>query len=185
MTTGRDEAEREVGRRAAAGARVRRRLGRAVTTGRDEPEREVGRRAAAGARGSGRLGRAVRAVRDEAERGAATVVVLAVVAVALVLAVVVGAVTSGHAARVRAQGAADLSALAAASAERSGVLADPCSLARDVADRNGARLVACEKEARGVVRVVAERSAGFGTAVARARAGPARERPGPADHGDR
>ncbi|MDC7123485.1 histidine kinase [Cellulomonas fimi] len=105
-----------------------------------------------------------------ADDGSVTVVLAAVVAVALVLAAFLGVVASARAGRLQAQTAADLAALAAASALRAG--GDACATARLVAERNGASVSACTDEGNGVVRVGAQRRTGVGTALAEARAGP-------------
>jgi secretion/DNA translocation related TadE-like protein len=77
------------------------------------------------------------------ERGSVSVVVAAVVGMALV--VTMGAADVGRAllARSRAEAAADLAALAAAQELAFPSGADPSSIAADYADRNGARLVSC------------------------------------------
>ena len=110
------------------------------------------------------------------DRGSATVVVLAAVAVVLAMTVgalsVVSAVVAAH----RAQAAADLAALAAAAmfvhGEPSGAA---CGRGADVAARNGGRLAACrtwpDLSVELVVQVEA-RMARVGTATARSRAGP-------------
>lgn len=108
--------------------------------------------------------------RPHGDDGAVTVVLAAVVAVALVLAAVLGAVASAHTGRLRAQTVADLAALAAAEEVRRG--GDACATARQVAARNGARVVACSAEGSGVVRVDAVVRTGAGDAVATAWAGP-------------
>jgi hypothetical protein len=51
-------------------------------------------------------------------------------------------------------------------------LGEPCVVAAEVARRNGARLAGCGDEGAGVLSVEARRSAAWGTASARARAGP-------------
>ncbi|MFI2293540.1 Rv3654c family TadE-like protein [Isoptericola sp. NPDC019571] len=119
------------------------------------------------------------------ERGAGTVVVLALAAVVVLLALAVGALGAAQRARGAAQAAADLGALAAATAWRQG--ADPCATATEAVRRNGGRVVACVPEDGGTVGVRATRAAlgpevvpwvgSLGDAAAHARAGP---RPGPA-----
>ena len=110
------------------------------------------------------------------DRGSATVVVLAAVAVVLAMTVgalsVVSAVVAAH----RAQAAADLAALAAAAVfVRGEPSAAACGRGADVAARNGARLAACrtwpDLSVELVVQVEA-RMARVGTATARSRAGP-------------
>lgn len=119
------------------------------------------------------------------ERGAGTVVVLALAAVVVLLALAVGALGAAQRARGSAQAAADLGALAAATAWRQG--ADPCATAAEAVRRNGGKVVSCVLEDGGVVGVRASRTAvgpevgpwagALGDAGAHARAGP---RPAPA-----
>jgi secretion/DNA translocation related TadE-like protein len=82
----------------------------------------------------------------------------AVAAMALVgaMAVTVLAVVALAATKHRAGAAADLAALAGATALRSG--ADPCAAAADVANRNGAVLTECSKEVDSVTVSVTARS---------------------------
>ena len=112
------------------------------------------------------------------ERGSMTVAVLAVIGVLAVLTV--GGLTLGSvvSATHRARAAADLAALAAATAWSRG---DPaptaCATAADLADRNGAILRSCVPAHDGSVEVRAACGlplpvAGHREAVARARAGP-------------
>jgi hypothetical protein len=70
-----------------------------------------------------------------------------------------------------AANAADAAALAAADAVSGVVPAEPCALAALAAERNGARLVACEV-AGPAASVTVSVAAPFGDAVAEARAGP-------------
>ncbi|MEL7977227.1 Rv3654c family TadE-like protein [Isoptericola sp. F-RaC21] len=117
------------------------------------------------------------------ERGAGTVVVLALAAVVVLLALAVGALGAAQRARGAAQAAADLGALAAATAWRQG--ADPCATATEAVQRNGGQVVECAPEDGGTVGVRASRAAlgpevgpwagALGDATAHARAGP---RPG-------
>lgn len=68
-----------------------------------------------------------------------------------------------------AANAADAAALAAADAASGAVAGEPCDLAARLAERNGARLVACELAgAVATVTVVVERAAFAATASARA-----------------
>ena len=87
------------------------------------------------------MGAGGRAMRRD-ERGVGTVLTAAMcmvlVGVAMVSAVVVGWLATEQS----AQDAADLASLAGASVVVEG--GNGCSAARDVAERNGARLVACE-----------------------------------------
>lgn len=112
------------------------------------------------------------------ERGAATVLLLAVVAAALILATAAVALARAADARGTAQAAADLAAIAAAqAAQRPG--GGPCAVAARVVGANGAALSACSVEAGGdvevVVTVAVEPLTGWHTAaIAVARAGPVR-----------
>lgn len=76
------------------------------------------------------------------EEGSGTVLVVAAVGVLLILSIAGLQVGTAASAAHRARAAADLSALAAASAIQAGQ-GDPCGRASDLASRNGARLVEC------------------------------------------
>jgi secretion/DNA translocation related TadE-like protein len=78
------------------------------------------------------------------ERGSVSLVVAAAVGMALI--VTMGAADVGRAliARSRAEGAADLAALAAAQELAFPSGTDPAELAADYAVRNGARLLSCD-----------------------------------------
>jgi secretion/DNA translocation related TadE-like protein len=110
------------------------------------------------------------------DRGSGTVLVVGAVAVLLTLTVasltVVSAVVAGH----RAQSAADLAALAAASALGRGAGEAPaCATAAVLARRNGGTLAECTTGANSDVELVvrlAPTMPGLGRATARARAGP-------------
>ena len=113
--------------------------------------------------------------RPPGERGAATVVVTACLGVVLLVGcalAVVAAMVSAHRA---AQAAADLAALAGATAARDG--GDPCSAASAIAADNGARLTSCAVAGREVtVEVVVPGPRWLGQThdlAAAARAGPA------------
>ncbi|WP_256385834.1 Rv3654c family TadE-like protein [Jatrophihabitans sp. GAS493] len=80
--------------------------------------------------------------RSGSERGAGVVWVVAFSAVLLLLATVVAVRTTAVLARHRAESAADLAALAAAT--RIGVGTDECDAARMVAAANRAALVGCD-----------------------------------------
>ena len=116
-------------------------------------------------------------VRPDRERGSATVLTLAVGCVALVAAMVLAGAAQAYAAGARAQGIADLAALAGAA---HAVRGEPgCAAARVVADRNGAQLLDCEPAPGGFLRVRVRTTAavvllGGGRADAEARAGPVR-----------
>lgn len=116
------------------------------------------------------------------ERGAGTVLVLGVVGAVFVLALGIAGLGAAQNARGAAQAAADLGALAGATALRDGY--DPCGTADAAVARNGAEVASCEVLGQGVVRVVATRPVAgvvgevggvLGPARASARAGP---RPG-------
>lgn len=96
---------------------------------------------------------------------------LAIVGATVALAGGFAVVLAGSVASQFAANAADAAALAAADAVSGVVPADPCGLAAVAAERNGARLVACEIDgpaASVIVAVVAPLS----EARAAARAGP-------------
>lgn len=120
----------------------------------------------------------MRTGRPDTERGAGTVLTLGVVAAILLLALGIAALGAVQNARGAAQAAADLGALAGATALRDGF--DPCGTAEVAVRRNGADVTSCEVLGGGVVRVVATRAAagpggelgGLGQARATARAGP-------------
>ena len=105
---------------------------------------------------------------------------LALAAVVVLLALAVGALGAAQRARGSAQAAADLGALAAATAWRQG--ADPCATAAEAVRRNGGEVVSCAPEDGGVVGVRVSRAAiapevgpwagALGDAGAHARAGP-------------
>jgi secretion/DNA translocation related TadE-like protein len=105
------------------------------------------------------------------EGGAATVLALAIVGAVVALAGGFAAILAGSVASQFAANAADAAALAAADALSGVVPADPCALAALAAERNGARLVACELAGPAASVTVAV-AAPFGDASAEARAGP-------------
>lgn len=112
--------------------------------------------------------------RGASDRGAATVLTVAMAGVLLLAGAaggVVGALVVDHR---TAQAAADLAALAAASASAAG---DPCVRAAAIAADNGARLRACRREGLDVVVAVVVTGPRWlgqhGDLVASARAGPA------------
>ncbi|QAY69832.1 Rv3654c family TadE-like protein [Xylanimonas protaetiae] len=112
----------------------------------------------------------------DAERGAGTVLLLGVAAVVLLAGLALAALGAAQQARGTAQAAADLGALAAATALRDGF--EPCPTARDAVERNGGTLAGCVVEGAGVVDVTVARPTaglpGWATrdATATARAGP-------------
>jgi secretion/DNA translocation related TadE-like protein len=112
--------------------------------------------------------------RRRGDAGAATLLVLAMAGVLLLVGAALGVVQAMVVAHRRAQAAADLAALAGASAVAHG--RDPCGAADTVALLNGGRLVGCEELAGDVhveVVVVGPRWLGQqGDLTAEARAGP-------------
>lgn len=108
------------------------------------------------------------------ERGSGTVLALGlglvvIAAVALLLLLAQSAVAAS-----RAAAAADLAALAAADAARGITSGEPCAVAREVALKNDAAMVACSEGADATVQVRTELGAGpfLGAATGLARAGP-------------
>lgn len=124
----------------------------------------------------------VRARTGGTDRGAGSVIGLALVAVLLALTLAVVGVARAVHARGTAQAAADLGALAAATAlhDVTGAAGDPCAVAGRVVAANGAELAACR--AGGGEVVVSTRvplADGTGLAArASARAGPAVDQAG-------
>lgn len=115
--------------------------------------------------------------RGAADRGSGSVLVIALVAVSVVLAGVVGLMAGVQTARARAQAAADLGALAGAHRLLVGA-GDACARAREVVERNGATLVRCEEVGAGAVAVRTVVPSPVGGAAAAARAGPREHRTG-------
>ena len=109
------------------------------------------------------------------ERGAVTVFAVACLAVLLLIGSALGVVAAMVRAHRSAQAAADLAALAAASAVARG--RDPCGSAAQIAAANGAELQSCEidgQDAVVTVEVTGPRWLGQeGDLTAEARAGPA------------
>jgi len=107
------------------------------------------------------------------QRGSATVYVLSLVVLLAAVTVGVAGFAGLATAKHRATAAADLAALAAASAE-----GDGCSVAAGTARHNGARLTSCRREGSDVtVTVALVAHAPFGLrpeVTAMARAGPRR-----------
>ena len=108
--------------------------------------------------------------------GSGTVLLLALVAVALLVAAMLGLLASAQLARGRAQSAADLGALAGAASMLAGRPGDPCTAATEVVRRNGGRLASCVDEGGGVLTVRVVVASRTGSATASARAGPASAR---------
>ena len=113
-------------------------------------------------------------IRDE---GSGTVLALGIIAVLLVLTVFIVGLAGVVSANRRASTAADLSALAAADAYRGITPGEPCEVAAESAERNGAALESCtfpNRPETGEVRVAVPVSGPFavlGPARTRARAG--------------
>ncbi|GAB2871109.1 Rv3654c family TadE-like protein [Nocardioides pacificus] len=124
-------------------------------------------------RGGGREGAAVRGGRDET--GGASLFAVSMVAVLLLLGAALGVVAAMVTAHRTAQGAADLAALAGASALQQGE--DACARAATVARANGASVTSCRTDGSDVwvdVLVTGPRWLGqTGDLSGRARAGPA------------
>ncbi|MEO7744985.1 MAG: Rv3654c family TadE-like protein, partial [Actinomycetota bacterium] len=113
---------------------------------------------------------------EQTQAGAASVLVLAVLVVALVLAAGVGGLAGVVLARHRASAAADLAALAGADVLAGRAPGDACAAAAGVAAANGARLESCataDLDLLVTARVVPPGAlAALGSATGRARAGP-------------
>lgn len=109
--------------------------------------------------------------------GVATVLVVALCAVLIMVGAVTASLAAVAVARHRAASAADLSALAAAAAVLDGPAA-ACQRAHRLAVRVGARIASCSVDGDVVQLVAQVRPPGpigrWGTATARARAGPVR-----------
>ncbi|KQS99403.1 Rv3654c family TadE-like protein [Cellulomonas sp. Leaf395] len=117
-----------------------------------------------------------RIVGQRGEEGSGTVLLLALIAVALVVAGLLGLLASAQLARGRAQTAADLGALAGASGLLAGQPGDPCATVAEVVRLNRGRLSSCTDAGGGVVTVRVVVAAATGSATASARAGPASAR---------
>lgn len=112
--------------------------------------------------------------------GSASVLLLAVLAVAAVLAGTLALTASARALGTATSSAADLAALAGAQAAASPWRGDaPCTVAAEAATRNGAEIVTCDADGLGVVEVTVRRAPRgtlarvAGPRTATARAGPA------------
>jgi secretion/DNA translocation related TadE-like protein len=114
--------------------------------------------------------------RRNRERGSATVWVLAAGLLTISVATVSAASGAAVVARHRAQVAADLGALAAATRVFEGQ-GPACAWGGEIVTRNGARLIGCDVDGFDVVVTVSATPSGFaaaaGPARASARAGPA------------
>lgn len=122
------------------------------------------------------------------DAGAASVLVVALVAVLAAGAVTFSLAAHALEARAGARAAADLAALAGAQAVvlpaglvRGPALGDEsvraCSVAAEVADANRAQLTGCAADAAGVVTVSVRTRAPIGSAESTSRAGPRPSRP--------
>lgn len=111
------------------------------------------------------------------ERGSGTVLALALIGVLVSCALAVAAVGGAVDARGRAEAAADLAALAAASTLHEPGSVDPCAVAAVLAQANGAELVTCVvlgPDVEVTTAVVADLPGRLPARVeARSRAGPA------------
>lgn len=113
---------------------------------------------------------------EQTDAGAASILVLAVLMVALVLVGGVGGLSGVVLARHRATAAADLAALAGADVLAGRAPGDACAAAAEVAGANGARLGSCAPEGADLLVsalvVPPGPLAALGSATGRARAGP-------------
>ncbi|MET1064148.1 MAG: Rv3654c family TadE-like protein [Arthrobacter sp.] len=111
---------------------------------------------------------------EHPERGAGTVLALGLGAMVILAAVLIVLLAQSAAMALRAAAAADLAALAGADAARGISIGEPCAVAADVAQRNGASLVSCSEEAGNTVQVRTELNirTPLGGATGLARAGP-------------
>lgn len=82
------------------------------------------------------------ASRTSRERGSASILMVGVIAVALLIAVMLGALAHAAHGHARAQGVADVAALAAAQQGATGA-GDPCAVAGTLAAQHGALLTSC------------------------------------------
>lgn len=115
-------------------------------------------------------------MRAKDEHGAGSVLVLGVVGAVLTVTAALVPVLAVLVHSQSAANAADAAALAAADAVTGAVPGDPCGLARTVARRNGAHVVACEIVDAEASITVELHVLGLEVS-ARARAGPPREPP--------
>lgn len=108
------------------------------------------------------------------ERGAGTVLALGLGLLVVLAAVVIALLSQSAALASRAAAAADLAALGAADAARGITPGEPCSVAAEVAHRNGARVLSCAEGPGSTVQVRTELEVRtpLGGATGLARAGP-------------
>ena len=108
------------------------------------------------------------------ERGSGTVLALGLGLVVIMAVAVLLLLAQSAVAASRAAAAADLAALAAADAARGITSGEPCAVAREVALKNNAAMVACSEGPGATVQVRTELGAGpfLGAATGLARAGP-------------
>jgi secretion/DNA translocation related TadE-like protein len=111
------------------------------------------------------------ASRLRSEVGAGSILALAVLAAAVVLALAMVGLGAGLVVRQRTIGAADAAALAAADVLLGAAPGDPCTVASSIAQRNGAVLESCEVD--GFIATVTTGSQLAGVPIrARSSAGP-------------
>ena len=111
---------------------------------------------------------------EHLECGAGTVLALGLGMVVVLAAVLIVLLAQSAAMAFRAAAAADLAALAAADAARGITPGEPCTVAADVARRNGARILGCLEGTGSTVQVRTELElrSPVGGATGLARAGP-------------
>ena len=115
--------------------------------------------------------------RAKGERGAASIVAVGLLAVAVLVSVAVAAFAGVVTDRAAARSAADLAALAGAYEARRELgetAGNPCAVARRTALANSGKVMSCRAYPDGSVQVTVAR----GTGTSSARAGPEREAPG-------
>jgi secretion/DNA translocation related TadE-like protein len=112
--------------------------------------------------------------RQHRQRGSGTVLALGLGLVVIMATALVVLLAQSAVMASRAAAAADLAALAAADAARGIAAGEPCAVARDVANRNNARILSCSEGPGGTVQVRTELSgaSSLGPATGLARAGP-------------
>ncbi|MDO5749886.1 MAG: flp pilus-assembly TadE/G-like family protein [Rothia sp. (in: high G+C Gram-positive bacteria)] len=87
-------------------------------------------------------------LRENREQGSGTVMALGIIAALIIASLLVAGMSAAVHAKTQAQNAADAAALAAADSLRGISSGDPCSIAREIAEANGAQLVGCAFPAR-------------------------------------
>lgn len=109
------------------------------------------------------------------ERGSGTVVAVSIIAILLTLLTTTLLLAHISIVKERISTAADLAALAASDSARGLMVADPCTLAGQVAQHHEATLDSCELEDDGIARVAVSGTVKMGgsfTLRAESRAGP-------------